>query len=93
MVNDDCTLITLQVAAERMSYVESQSLLEASTERIGERQHEQAEPTGLQSALVLPEPAESLEESAGSTHHIPEPLPVPPVTESEGVIQCAGLGE
>jgi hypothetical protein len=88
MVNDDCTLIVLEVAAGG-AVVEAQLAPVAPLEQRSEATSEQAEPTEPATPLAQPDTVPPTEELPGEVDHVPEPVSTPPVTAAEGMLQCA----
>lgn len=81
MVNDDCTLVVLEVAGAESAAARPTTPPDETAAL------ETAEPTALQmAALVVPHPDET-----AANDNIPEPLPEESGTAPEGVIQCADL--
>jgi hypothetical protein len=91
MVNDDCTLVALQVAAGGVAPTEEQGTSAAPVETKAEPLPEQAEPTGLQTPLVQTETSPKPDEADATAGSAPELLPHQAVTDGEGVVQCADL--
>ncbi|HEV3437256.1 MAG TPA: hypothetical protein VG122_07850 [Gemmata sp.] len=74
MVNDDCTLVALQVAGESPP-AEVPATWVAAAEMDSEPQPEPAEPTGFQMPAIPMEPSPIPNEAPAATNHIPEPPP------------------
>jgi hypothetical protein len=85
MVNDDCTLVVLQVSGGGVTETAPQVPIEHQSEVIPE----QSEPMGLQAPSIQPESSTPTEEVTIASNRVPEPLPS--VTEVEGMVQCTDL--
>jgi hypothetical protein len=89
MVNDDCTLIAIQVSAGGVLPTEVSIAPAVPVEERPEPVPERSDPTGLQMTLNQPETETAKEENAAATDRFPEPFLEPTVTEGESLIQCA----
>jgi hypothetical protein len=87
MVNDDCTLVALQVAAGGSSSAEVPATWVAAAETDSEPQPEPAEPTGFQMPAIPMEPSPASDEAPAATNHIPESPPEHAVTGEEGTME------